>query len=49
MDVFALREKVASDYRRYIESFVRIRDKKISDYVRGKFQPGKLWPDTSSN
>ena len=33
MDVFALREKVVSDYKRYIESFVRIRDKRIDEFV----------------
>jgi hypothetical protein len=28
MDVFSLHEKVVSDYRNYIKSFVRIRDEK---------------------
>jgi hypothetical protein len=45
MDVFALRDKVVSDYRRYIESFVRIRDTKIEAFVRSEFESGVLWPD----
>jgi len=45
MDVFALREKVVSDYRHYIESFVRINDEGIADFVEKKFNEGVLWPD----
>ena len=40
MDVFALRNKVVDDYRRYIESFVRIRDEHIEKFVRDKFSSG---------
>src|SRR5712691_10935113 len=45
MDVFALRDRVVDDYKRYIESFVRIRDKHIDRFVRDRFQSGALWPD----
>lgn len=45
MDVFALRNRVVSDYKRYIESFVRIRDARIDDFVREQFDSGALWPD----
>ena len=45
MDVFALREKVVSDYRRYIESFVRINDERIDSFVKDQFETGALWPD----
>ena len=45
MDVFALREKVVSDYRHYIESFVRINDERIATFVEGQFESGALWPD----
>lgn len=45
MDVFALRDRVVDDYKRYIESFVRIRDEKIEQYVRHEFESGALWPD----
>jgi superfamily II DNA/RNA helicase/very-short-patch-repair endonuclease len=45
MDVFALRERVVSDYKNYIESFVRIRDRKIDEFVHEQFASGVLWPD----
>jgi very-short-patch-repair endonuclease len=45
MDVFALRDRVVDDYKRYIESFVRIRDKRIDGFVRQQFESGALWPD----
>ena len=45
MDVFALRERVVNDYKSYIESFVRIRDKRINDFVQEQFTSGMLWPD----
>ncbi len=45
MDVFALRDRVVDDYKRYIESFVRIRDESIEKFVREEFASGVLWPD----
>jgi hypothetical protein len=45
MDVFALREKVVSDYRQYIESFVRINDERVNSFVQEQFEAGALWPD----
>lgn len=45
MDVFALRDKVVSDYRHYIESFVRINDERINNFVQEQFESGALWPD----
>ena len=45
MDVFALRERVVNDYKSYIESFVRIRDKRINGFVQEQFSSGMLWPD----
>src|SRR4029077_6780524 len=45
MDVFALRERVVNDYKSYIESFVRIRDKRIDGFVQEQFSSGMLWPD----
>ncbi len=45
MDAFALRDKVVSDYRRYIESFVRIRDDRVARFVEQQFASGVLWPD----
>lgn len=40
MDVFALRNRVVYDYKRYIESVVRIRDAEIEKYVRRVFRSG---------
>jgi ATP-dependent helicase YprA (DUF1998 family) len=45
MDVFALREKVVSDYKQYIESFVRIRDERIDAFVQEELKKGALWPE----
>jgi len=46
MDVFALRDKVVSDYRRYIESFVRIQDERIAAHVQEQFDAGAFWPES---
>jgi hypothetical protein len=45
MDVFALQQKIVSDYRHYIESFVRINDERIDHFVQEQFEQGALWPD----
>jgi ATP-dependent helicase YprA (DUF1998 family) len=45
MDAFALRDKVVSEYRGYIESFVRINDERISRFVQEQFEAGVFWPD----
>jgi hypothetical protein len=44
MDVFALRNRVVDDYKRYIESFVRIRDGEIEKYVRQEFESARCGP-----
>ncbi len=44
-DVFALREKVVSEYRDYVESFVNILDERIEEFVRDRLREGELWPD----
>ena len=45
MDVFALRQALVSDFRRYAESFLTIRDERIRDHVEREFDQGLLWPD----
>src|SRR3954469_23981304 len=45
MDVFALREKIVGDYRRYAESFLTIRDERIAAHVEAKLDAGLMWPD----
>ena len=44
-DVFALREQLVGDYRRYAESFLAIRDERIAEHVQAKLDEGLLWPD----
>lgn len=45
MDVFALRDEVIDDYARYVKSFVRIKDRRISEFVEDQLASGVLWPD----
>jgi ATP-dependent helicase YprA (DUF1998 family) len=45
MDVFCLRDQVIRDYASYVQSFIRIRDAKIQDYVEEQLGQGRLWPD----
>lgn len=45
MNVFELRNNLIRDYRRFVESFVRIRDDRIAEHVRARLDEGALWPD----
>ncbi|HXH21153.1 MAG TPA: DEAD/DEAH box helicase [Dehalococcoidia bacterium] len=45
MDVFKLRDAVVNEYRSYVESFVRVYDKRIDEFVRQKLAEGHLWPE----
>ena len=45
MDVFDLRNKLISDYREYVSSFIQIRDSRIREKVDTWFEQGRLWPD----
>jgi hypothetical protein len=45
MNVFELRSSLIEDYSSYISSFIRIRDKKIKEYVDQSIEQGLLWPD----
>ena len=44
-DVFALRDRVVTEYRDYVESFVHIRDAAIDKFVRDRLAKGELWPE----
>lgn len=44
-DVFALRDRVVQEYRDYVESFVRVLDSRIDQFVRQQLGGGELWPD----
>ena len=43
LDIFDLRDEVVQDYRSYIESFLRIRDPKVKQFVSDELDKGKLW------
>lgn len=45
LDIFNLRDEVIGDYREYIESFLKIRDQRIKDFVDQELERGELWPD----
>jgi ATP-dependent helicase YprA (DUF1998 family) len=44
MDVFDLRNTLVSQYRQYVQSFIRIRDQAIRDRVDSELDKGLLWP-----
>lgn len=44
LDVFQLRESVVSEYRDYVQSFVRVLDDRIHNFVSCRLDEGELWP-----
>lgn len=44
MNIFDTHERIISDYRSYIESFLNIQDKGIRDKVNESLEKGKLFP-----
>lgn len=45
LDIFNLRNEVVSDYRRYIESFLKIREPRVDQFVHQELEKGQLWTD----
>jgi superfamily II DNA/RNA helicase len=45
LDIFNFRNEVIGDYRRYIESFLKIRDRKVREFVNTELDKGQLWTD----
>jgi len=45
MDVFALRQRIVDDYRRYIDSFINVADERIAGQIRNELDSGLLWPE----
>ncbi|BAY42014.1 DEAD/DEAH box helicase domain-containing protein (plasmid) [Nostoc sp. NIES-2111] len=45
LDIFNFRNEVIGDYRRYIESFLKIRDRKVKEFVDTELDKGQLWTD----
>ncbi|MBI2480158.1 MAG: hypothetical protein HYV60_16465 [Planctomycetia bacterium] len=44
MDVFRLRDSVIHDYAEYVRSFVRIRERRLSQFVDQSLTDQALWP-----
>ncbi|TVM03119.1 MAG: hypothetical protein CV087_06840 [Candidatus Brocadia sp. WS118] len=45
MNVFDLRNKLITDYKDYVQSFIQIRDDHIRNYVENCLSRGELWPE----
>ena len=45
MNVFKLRDRLVSDYQRYTQSFIKISDPRISEFVNNRLNAGTLWPE----
>jgi ATP-dependent helicase YprA (DUF1998 family) len=45
VNVFAIRDRLISDYASYVRGFLEIRDPRIREYVEGEIAAGLLWPD----
>ncbi|WP_250122225.1 DEAD/DEAH box helicase [Chroococcidiopsis sp. CCMEE 29] len=45
LDIFNLRDEIIGDYRRYIESFLKIREPRLEAFVDRELERGELWPD----
>src|SRR5437867_10565116 len=45
MNVFKLRDRLTSDYGKYVRSFIHIQDERIRDQVEREFDEVLLWPD----
>jgi len=45
MNVFSLRDRVIEDYCVYVQSFLRIADPRIAEFVASRLDEGALWPD----
>jgi predicted DNA-binding protein (UPF0278 family) len=43
LDIFNFRNEIIGDYRRYIESFLKIRDHKVREFVNQELEKGQLW------
>lgn len=45
LDIFNFRNDIIGDYKRYIESFLKIRDRKVKEFVDKELEAGQLWTD----
>ena len=44
-NIFSFRDEIIEDYRNYIESFLKIRDPKVEQFVKTELDKGYLWKD----
>ena len=45
MNVFDVRKSLVADYREYVQSFVEVADRRISEHVAAHYENGELWPE----
>lgn len=45
VDVFALRDRLVSEFGSYVRSFIRIPDDPIREHVESELDRGLLWPE----
>ena len=45
MNVFEVRKKLIADYRKYVQSFVSVRDPRINEKVGAHFELWEIWPE----
>ena len=45
MNIIELYENLKSSYKRYLESFITIKDKRIKDKVNDSIKNEELWPE----
>jgi hypothetical protein len=46
VDVFALRDRLVSDYEEFTRSFINVRDTRIDEVVDRELDEGLLWPES---
>jgi len=45
VDVFSIRDRLIGDYAEFVQSFISIKDHRISHYVDETLKSGALWPE----
>ncbi len=45
MDVFGLRKRLVDDYKSYTRSFIKIKDRRIKEFVDGHLDAEGFWPE----
>jgi superfamily II DNA/RNA helicase len=45
MNILKFHSSIIENYKRYIQSFINIKDQEIADFVKNEIEAGKLWPE----